>query len=393
MINKKYITINTALRKSQMPSPMFACRYSVSPYVACQHACKYCDGRAEKYYVEGDFEKDIKIRKNLCSVLESNIKNIREPGIISIGSGVSDPYQPVEEEESLMRGVAEIIQTSSLGAAVLTKSSLVLRDLKLWEKVHKNSSFILMVSLTSIDCETMELIEPGASNTKKRLDAIKQYKDKKMYVGVLAMPFLPFITDGEESIGKLGSALKSIGVDFVIPGGLTLRPGCQKETYFEMISRNFPDLIDKYKDLYCENRQSGSPKRDYSQLLNKRVNRIFSDLEIPMEIPHYIYKNSFPLYDEIYILLHHMVSLYSNRGIDIGALKKGVSGYSKWLYNSRKSFNRNRRESYKTFENKFKQFIISKDFYKIIDNRKLREFIIQVVIDKREFNYNILKLI
>ncbi len=135
--NPIYRTINKAIKKDLFPDPYFVAKYHFSPYMACEHACVYCDGRAEKYFVEGDYEKDIVVRKNLIEILAKELPKMREPGIISIGSGISDVYQPIEKEEKLVQKSAELLLQYDFGVTVLTKSSLVERDLDLWSELNR----------------------------------------------------------------------------------------------------------------------------------------------------------------------------------------------------------------------------------------------------------------
>ena len=317
IINKQYIEIKSALRKkTKLVDTYFLSKYSFSPYRACQHACKYCDGRAEKYYVDGDFDKDIVIRKNLPILLEKELGKIREKGTISIGSGVSDAYQPIEKEEEIMRKCAEILSNHNLSAFVMTKSSLIMRDIDIWEKVHKKSGFTLMISLTFADSSyehIREIFEPNVSSIEERFETLRAFKKRGMYIGVLAMPFIPYITDSEENILKLFENLKKIGTDFIVPGGLSLRPGKQKDVFMEVIKDKFPHLSKKIEIIYKENRQSGNSIFSYRKQFYRKMEKIFSLPSVApvlTETPHRIYKNCFPIYDEIYILLNHLYLLY-----------------------------------------------------------------------------------
>ena len=103
MIEKIYRTVKKAIRREQLADPFTISMYRFSPYHACEHGCSYCDGRAEKYYVDGVFDRDIIIRENEPELLELELPKLRERAPIGIGSGVTDVYQPVEVNERLMR--------------------------------------------------------------------------------------------------------------------------------------------------------------------------------------------------------------------------------------------------------------------------------------------------
>jgi DNA repair photolyase len=390
---KHYVKPEKALKKATMVDPsFFPGKYSFSPYMACEHACKYCDGRAEKYYVEGDFEKDIVIRENLPELLEKELKKLREKGIISIGSGISDPYQPVEKEEKILQKCAEILATHKFPVSVMTKSSLILRDIDLWEEVHKKNGFILTVSLTFTDDKLRNIFEPHADTVEERIKTLIEFKKRGIFTGILAMPFIPYISDVRENIGKLADIARHINVDFVMPGTLTLRQGKQKDLFMDIIKEKFPHLSENIKELYKENRQSGSPLLSYRKNLYKSLNEIFFYRSIPVETPHYVYKNLVPLYDEIYILLHHMINLYGRKNINTLPLKESLKRYGEWISKEKELFNRKRKGSYKDLEEKLISLIHFGEMGDIIKNEKLHNFIGKIVLERRTFDYMNLNL-
>ena len=391
-IKKHYREIKTALRKQKIVDPYFVSKYSFSPYMACEHGCVYCDGRAEKYYVEGDYERDIVIRKNLPEILQKEISKLRENGTVFIGSGISDAYQPVEKEEQLMRQCAEIIAESHLSATVLTKSSLIERDFDIWKKVHRKNGFSLMISLTFADDDLRKIFEPKASSVQARINVLKKFKAAGIPTGVMAMPFLPFISDGSDNIKTLLTKLKEAKIDFVIPGLLTLRPGKQKEFFMRTIEKYFPTLLSKYEKIYGNNLRSGSPIYSYRNEASRKIGKLISLSGISQEIPHYIYKNRFPLYDEIYILLAHMKNLYERKNIDVFPLKNAIKKYYEWLLTEKIYLNRHRTLNMFHLEEKLKQLFETGKFRSVLENQKLYEFLRQIVIDRKTFDYETLKL-
>ena len=386
-IIKHYKEIKKAIRKTKFADWYFISKYSFSPYMACEHACKYCDGRAEKYYVEGDYEKDIIIRKNLPDILAIELKKLREPGTISIGSGISDPYQPVETEQEIMRKCAEILAENNFSVSVLTKSSLVGRDIAIWKKVHEKNGFTLMFSITTLDDTIRKIFEPNASSVDERLETLATFKSLGIPVGVLSMPFLPYLTDTNENISNLMKKLSKLGVDFVLPNGLTLRPGKQKEIFFKTLKTHFPQLLHKYQALYSNNLQSGMPLYSYRKNLYPRMGKIISEYSIPINIPHYIYKGKFALYDELYIILCHLKKLYFRKGVEITSIQKCVERYKNWLIEEKKFFNRRRKLHYIYLEEKLKRLIKTDEIFDIIQNKKLCEFIKKIVLERMTFDY------
>ncbi len=228
------------LRAADLPDTFTHSLYKVAPYKGCAHGCKYCDGRAERYYFEGIFEKDIEIRGYLPDRLALELPNVRERGMIAFGSGVTDPYQPEEGRQRLMGRCAELLESDmnpGLPALVMTKSALVLRDLAQWKRLNEKAGFILLVSLATLDENLRRAMEPGASPIQERLEALRAFRREGCSVGVLAMPLLPHLSDSRTSICALLEACASIPVDFIMPAGLTLRPGRQKDCYLNALGQ------------------------------------------------------------------------------------------------------------------------------------------------------------
>ncbi|MCD4819505.1 MAG: radical SAM protein [Candidatus Cloacimonetes bacterium] len=391
-IIKHYRDVKKAIRKSILPDSYFVSKYSFSPYMACEHACKYCDGRAEKYHVEGDYEKDIVVRENIPHILASELPKLREPGTIIIGSGISDSYQPVESEEMLMRKSAKILLEHNFPVCVMTKSSLVERDLDIWKQLNKKNGFTLVMSLTFTDDKHRKIFEPGASTVEERLATLELFKNENISTGVLAMPFLPHISDNEENIHNLMEKLKEIKVDYVLPGLLTLRPGKQKDIFMNEIKQHYPELFSEYEQLYSNELRSGIPVYDYRREKFILAEKIIAESGLNEEVPHYIYHNKFAIYDEIFILLSHMIKLYSRRNISIKRLKSAYHKFAGWLKEEKKYFNRRRSINYNDIENKIYYLFENNGFEKLIGNKKLTDFLRKVVLEHKEFDYQKLKI-
>jgi len=386
-VNRHYCDVKHALRKSLLVNGFNLGKYGFSPYAACEHACAYCDGRAEKYFVEGDFGTDIVIRRNLSEVLDAELAKLREPGIVSVGSGISDPYQPVEADERIMERCARLIAKHGYAATLLTKSALILRDIDIWKEVHAQRGFILMLSLVFTDDTERRIFEPAAASVEERLEVVRQFRAAGIPVCILAMPLLPCIADTDEKAGALFTTLADLGVNCIIPGGLTLRPGRQKETYLDVIRTRYPHLNTEYEKLYCENRPSGACLAAYSKDSSRRMASLLSPLNIPLDPPHNLYKNLLPIYDEVLILMEHMEHLYANRGIAVAALRSSRAKYAAWLEAEKKAFNRKRSMPYQAIEEKLRSLALTNDLENVIGNEKLARFLCRIIIERNTFDY------
>lgn len=379
-------TVKKALKKDLFVDLFSCAKYRMSPYMACAHGCLYCDGRAEKYFVQGEFDRDIVIRQNLPDLLKEEIPKLRETGTVSIGSGITDVYQPVEAEEKLMRRCGEILLQTDLPVSVLTKSALIQRDMDIWSRVNEKNGFILAMSLTTENDDLRRIFEPHAASVPERLATIKAFKEKGCAVGVLAMPFLPMINDATKEIRSLFATLADLKVDFIIPGSLTLRPGAQKATFFTALERHFPDKVADYKKLYGANQSSGMANPGYLRDFHQRIRPLLRNAAIPHFIPHRLIRSRLPVYDEIYLLLHQMQETYDAVSIDTTRLRMATEKYTAWLSERKKKFNRKRSATTAFLTEPLRYMLLSGEFAALLDNPKLAEFIKEVVIAKKVFD-------
>jgi DNA repair photolyase len=390
MINKKYRESKKAIRKNLYADAFTLSMYSFSPYHACEHGCIYCDGRADKYFVEGEFDKDIVIRQNMPELLMSELPKLRENAPISIGSGVTDVYQPVEIDEKLMRNCLEILGRFNYPVHLLTKSPLVQRDLDLFKILHDKGGFTLFISLTFSEDEVRKIFEPNTGSVNERLETIKIFKKAGLRVGVLLMPLLPWISDTEKNITKLLDKLIELEVDFIIPGSLTLRPGRQKELYFQIIREQYPLLLKPYEELYKKNLVSGNPSYNYRKEFYKRVPLLLEGINTL--VPHSLYRNKMPVYNEVLILLTHMVELYSMKDVNVDPLKKSLSLYTAWIEEGKKFFNRRRSLPADYIDEKLRSLIVLGEFGSLLKNEKLSTFLQKVILERYSLNYCTLEL-
>lgn len=225
--------VRQILKRANLSGSFVVGKYRFSPYMACEHGCAYCDGRAERYYVEGSFDRDIVVRENAPERLAEELAKQRERGFVSLGSGVSDVYQPVEEELELTRRCLEVLAAHPFPVTVMAKSHLALRDLNLLRTLASGPGCMVIVSLTFADDSLRAGFQPGASSVEDRIELLRACSSAGCHIGVLAMPLLPRISDTDEQVEALFEQLLPLSPDFVMPAGLTLRPGAQKEFFFD----------------------------------------------------------------------------------------------------------------------------------------------------------------
>jgi len=325
---KTEVEAKSGLSRAPFAEPFLVSLYRVlAPYRGCGHACSYCDGRAEKYYVEGDFERDIAVHANIVERLRVDLERGKaeaEYGAVCFGSGVTDVYQPIEAELGLTRSLLEALQTSGLPVVVLTKSSLVKRDFDLLSRFPQ---VLVILTVTTLDKKTAAWLEPGASTPEDRLATVRAAREAGFLSGVMAMPFCPGLSDSPQQIHELASAAKEAGAQFVYPGLLTLRPGRQKNLYMERLSAQRPDLIPLYDRLYAGNRPSGMPISSVSTKGQRIASECVSGLGLAPLIPWAVYRNLLSASDSLFVFLCHLESLYASRSVNVGPLKMATVRY------------------------------------------------------------------
>ena len=239
------IRAKTLLSGSPRPDPWFGCSYTMNIYRGCQHQCIYCDSRSECYQIENF--ADVLVKVNAIERLEDELPRKRRKAMICTGA-MSDPYQPIEKKLKLSREALEVIAKHKFPIHTMTKSSLILRDKDLLKEVGKVYA-VASFTITTVDDELAQKIEPGASLPSERLAAMKELSDNGIYTGVILMPVLPFIEDNENDVKKALLAFHEHGAQYVLPSfGMTLRDR-QRDYYYRKLNELFPGtgLVNKYR--------------------------------------------------------------------------------------------------------------------------------------------------
>jgi DNA repair photolyase len=303
----RYTSVNarSLLRESVLVDPWFLGRFGSNLYRGCEHGCLYCDGRAERYYVPGDFARDIVVKGNALELADVELAKRREPGFLFLGGGVSDSYQPAEARYRLARGVLERAATLKIPVHVLTKSALIERDFDLLETIHHHARTIVSFSLQSADDRVRQIMEPGASSVSERLRLLAKARTRGMHGGIMAMPILPGISDTQEQIEDLVRKAADSGAEFVCFGSLTLRPGRQKQVFYTALHDTWPDLVPGYDRAYARNLSSGAPDQRFSEKVRHRFAEALARAHLPCRIPRAVFAGMVPRYTEASVLLEH----------------------------------------------------------------------------------------
>jgi DNA repair photolyase len=237
-------------------------RNGMNIYRGCSHGCIYCDSRSKCYNMAHDFE-DIEVKINAPALLEDAIRRKRNRCMIGTGS-MCDPYLHIEETLGLTRKCLEIIERFGFGAAVLTKSDRVLRDLNLLKRINKKARSVVQMTLTTYDERLCSILEPHVATSAQRFEALKILQENGIPTVIWLGPTLPFINDTQENLdGLLKYCVDAHVYGIICWGfGLTLREG-NREYFYQKLDEHFPGLKEKYIRNYGNSYEVGSPNNEH----------------------------------------------------------------------------------------------------------------------------------
>jgi len=306
------------LIKQKRTDAWFVARYGMNIYRGCAHACAYCDGRAERYYVEGEFGRDVYAKINAPDVLRRELDPRRKrlplpPSYVLLGGGVGDSYQPCEAELGLTRRVLEVLDEFSWPVHVLTKSTLVERDVDLLRRLAARRPVIVSMSLSTGDDELARVFEPGAALPSARLATLARLKQQGFPVGMFYMPAIPVVADDPETLDQTLAAARRAGVDFVVFSGMTLKEGRQKDHFLKALQAYDSTAADKVRRLYPGD-GTGRARLTYYARLEHAFGRAAKKHGLPRRIPARLFGDILEANDRVTVILENMDYLLGLEG-------------------------------------------------------------------------------
>src|SRR3954469_2921330 len=216
--------INEVPAASRMPF-----RYTINAYRGCSHACVYCFARPTHHYlgfdIGPDFERTIVVKVNAVEQLRAELASPRWRGeAIAMGTN-TDPYQRAEGKYHLTQGIVGVLADAGNPFSILTKSTLILRDLELLVAASARASVRANLSIGTLDEEVWRLTEPGTPHPRRRVEAVARLTDAGIPCGVLVAPVLPGLSDTDDHLADVVDACVDAGAASITAMYLHLRPG------------------------------------------------------------------------------------------------------------------------------------------------------------------------
>jgi DNA repair photolyase len=267
-----HVHARTIINKVPPRSPV-PFRYTINAYRGCSHACNFCFARPTHEYLNldpsTDFDRVIVVKVNAVEKLRAELAPRRWQGDhIAMGTN-TDPYQRAEGKYRLTQGIIETLGEARNPFSILTKGTLVLRDLDRLVEASKQTNVELCFSIGTLDEDVWRATEPGTPHPRKRVEAVARLNDAGIPCGVLVAPILPGLSDRREQLDEVVRACVDAGAPSIFPVLLHLRPGV-KEHYLRWLADTRPDLLEQHERLY---RGSYAPAHE-----RDRVTQLVRDL-------------------------------------------------------------------------------------------------------------------
>lgn len=278
--------VKSVLNKQKQRDSWFLTEYSVNAYEGCSCNCLYCYIRGSKY--GENMDDGLAVKSNVLEVLERQLRAKAKKGqygFVVVGSA-TDAYLHHEEKWQLTEGMLKLCLKYRFPVFISTKSTLILRDMDLLKQIDEAAilpddlqrtlgrGVILSTSISSMNDQITNMLEPGAATPVERLKILRQLKQHGFLCGVNAIPILPWISDTEEELEKIISSARDHGADYILVGGLTLfgkNATDSKTLYYEFLKRYDPSLIPEYDKMYGTN---FFPSKDYQEELKQKAEGI-----------------------------------------------------------------------------------------------------------------------
>jgi DNA repair photolyase len=227
--------------------------WTINPYRGCEFACKYCYARYTHEFMEMrdgvDFEQKIYVKQHAANLLRQELKRVKPGEDIAIGTA-TDPYQPAERRFEVTRAILEeLIRHHGLQLGLITKGTLILRDLELLKEIGRNNRLFVSLTITTLDVELARILEPRAPRPDLRMETVRKLNQAGIVAGVSCSPVIPGITDTPRNLEAVVRGTAEAGGKHIFANPLFLKP-CSAAVFLPFLEKQFPQLVAGYHERY-----------------------------------------------------------------------------------------------------------------------------------------------
>ncbi len=280
--------------------------WSINPYVGCEFGCTYCYARDTHRWTveravsrtgggsssplsayrptalppEEAFEKEILVKTDVAQVLARTLNPARLAGHSLVIGTATDPYQPAERQFRLTRGILDVLRSyHGLSIEIITKSSLVTRDLDLLQALSARNEVTVNISLATADARLARLLELRSPVPAARLRALRRLIEGGVYAGLLVAPIIPGVTDDWPGLARLMEAAKEAGARYVVGSALRLGPAA-RHRFLPFLTQEFPALAARYRRHYAD---KDYVSQEYQDALTRRLRLLKQTYGFPVD--------------------------------------------------------------------------------------------------------------
>ena len=227
--------------------------WTINPYRGCEFACKYCYARYTHEFMEMrdgvDFEQKIYVKQHAANLLRQELRRVKPGEEIAIGTA-TDPYQPAERRFEVTRAILEeLARHQRLEIGLITKGTLILRDLDLLKEIKRNNRLFVNLTITTMNVELARILEPRAPRPDLRMEAVRKLNEAGVAAGVSCSPVIPGITDAPRDLEAVVRATAEAGGKHIFANPLFLKP-CSAAVFLPFLEKEFPQLAASYQQRY-----------------------------------------------------------------------------------------------------------------------------------------------
>lgn len=302
---------------NKIDSPDLQLMHSLNPYQGCEHGCIYCYARnAHEYYGFSaglDFERKIIIKRNAPDLLKKTFMNPNWEAVPITLSGNTDCYQPIERKLKITRQLLEIFLQFKHPVGIITKNNLILRDLDILRPLAEKNLVHVNVSLTTLNEELRQKMEPRTVTGKGRLQVIKTLSENGIPVRVMTAPIIPGLNSDE-----IPTLIQAAAENDAKAAGYTLvrLNGAIGPIFTDWVHKSFPDRAEKVIHLIesCHNGQLNDSRYGLRMQGDGKIAEMINTL-FKASVKKYMPKNELQAYDcSLFQRPGEQLSLFSRNG-------------------------------------------------------------------------------
>lgn len=228
-------------------------RWSLNPYMGCEHRCTFCyvrafERRADRPWDER-YGRSIRVKVNVAEVLRRELaRSTWRRELVAIGAA-TDPYQPAEGRYRLTRRCLQTLAAARNPFSIVTRGPLIVRDIDALQEAARRAEVAVHFSVPTLDLEVWRKTEVGTAPPGQRLRALRMLVEAGIDAEVGMAPILPGISDRPEQLEEVVRAARQAGATGVWCNLLYLKPGT-REHFLEHLARDWPELLPRYEELY-----------------------------------------------------------------------------------------------------------------------------------------------